>query len=133
DFFFHEEDLLGTTTLRLIKDRLIEEIIYINAEKHSKINDLDEITEEIAIQLKKMGLIWDAIQKQFELLILNLIIKNGIDMGFLETDRDKLMERVTQSKKLPKSLEGRKLKECILEGLKIEKNLNILTIIKDEI
>ena len=29
-FFFHEEDLLGTTTLRLIKDRLTEEIIYIS-------------------------------------------------------------------------------------------------------
>ncbi|MFX1394561.1 MAG: hypothetical protein ACFFAH_13430 [Promethearchaeota archaeon] len=132
DFFFHEEDLLGTTTLRLIKDRLIEEIIYLDAEKRSEIYELDEMAEEIAAQLKEMGLIWDAIQKQFELLILNLIIRNSIEMGFLETDRDKLMERVSQSKKLPKSIEGRKLKECISEGSKIEKNLNILTIINNE-
>ncbi|MFX1412157.1 MAG: hypothetical protein ACFFA6_17590, partial [Promethearchaeota archaeon] len=130
DFFFHEEDLLGTTTLRLIKDRLIEEIIYIDAEIRSEIYDLDKMSEEIAEQLKEMGLIWDTIHEQFELLILNLIIRNSINMGFLETDRDKLMERVTQSKKLSKSIEGRKLKESILNGLMIEKNLNILTIIK---
>ena len=130
DFFFHEEDLIGTITLRLIKDRLIEEIIYIEAGIRSEIYDLDKMSEEIADQLKEMGLIWDTIQEQFELLILNLIIRNSINMGFLETDRDKLMERVTQSKKLSKSIEGRKLKEGILNGLMIEKNLNILTIIR---
>ncbi|TFG23700.1 MAG: ArsR family transcriptional regulator [Promethearchaeota archaeon] len=132
DFFFHEEDLLGTTTLRLIKDRLIEEIIYIDAGIHSEIYDLDKMSEEIAEHLKEMGLIWNAIQEQFELLILNLIIKNAIDMGFLETDRKKLMEIISQSKKLPKSIEGRKLQESILEGSRIEENLNILTIIENE-
>ena len=76
----------------------IEEIIYINAGSRFEIYDLDKMTEEISKQLKKLGLIWDAIQEQFELLILNLIIKNAIDMGFLEADRDKLLERISQSK-----------------------------------
>ncbi len=133
DFFFHEEDLLGTTTLRLIRDRLIEEMIYINAGNRSEIYDLDKMTNEISKQLKEMGLIWDAIQEQFELLILNLIIKNAIDMGFLEANREQLLERISQSKKLSKSVEGRKLKGSIFEGLKIEKSLNILTVIKNEI
>lgn len=130
DFFFHEGDLLGTTTLRLIKDRLIEEIIYINSGFHTEIYDLDKVAEEITEQLEEMGLIWRAIQDQFEILILNLLVKNSIDMGFLETDREKLMERISESKKLTKSVEGRKLKESILDGFNIGKDLNILTIVK---
>ena len=88
------------------------------------------MAEEISEQLEEMGLIWGAIQEQFEVLILNLIVKNSIDMGFLETDREKLMERISESKKLTKSVEGRKLKESILEGFNLEKDLNILNFIK---
>jgi DNA-binding MarR family transcriptional regulator len=130
DFFFHEEDLLGTTALRLIKDRLIEEIIYINSGFHTDLYDLDKMAAEITEQLKELGIIWEAIQEQFEILILNLIIKNSIDMGFLETDREKLMERISESKKLTNSIEGRKLKKSILEGFNIQEDLNILTILK---
>ncbi|MBA7638473.1 hypothetical protein ES703_46129 [subsurface metagenome] len=132
DFFFHEEDLLGTTTLRMIKDRLIDEIIHFESGYYTELYNLDRMAKEISIQLKEMGLIWDAIQKQFELLILNLIIKNAIDMGFLETDRKKFLEIVSQSKKLPKSVEGKRLKQNILEGTKIQESFNIITVLESE-
>jgi len=127
DFFFHEEDLLGTTTLRLIKDKLIDEIINLQEGIYDIIYDLDIMAEEITIQLKEMGLIWDAIQEQFQLLVLNLIIKNAIEMGFLDIEREKLMEGVTQSQKLLISEEGKMLREAILNGSKLEVNVNILT------
>ncbi|GAG83459.1 unnamed protein product, partial [marine sediment metagenome] len=81
DFFFHEEDLVGTTTLRLIKDKLMDEIINLQEGIYDIIYDLDIMAEEITEQLKEMGLIWEAIQDQFQLLVLNLIIKNAIEMG----------------------------------------------------
>ena len=127
DFFFHEEDLLGTTTLRLIKDKLIDEIINLQEGIYDIIYDLDIMAEEITIQLKEMGLIWDAIQEQFQLLVLNLIIKNAIEMGFLDIEREKLMEGVTQSQKLLISEEGKMLREAILNGSKLEVNINILS------
>ena len=132
-FFFHEEDLLGTTTLRLIKDRLIDEIIYFESGYYTELYNLDKMAREISIQLREMGLIWDAIQKQFELLILNLIIKNAIDMGFLETDRKKFLEIISQSKKLLKSVEGKRLKENILAGTKIRESFNIVSILESEL
>ncbi|MHA2005739.1 MAG: hypothetical protein ACXABO_02225 [Promethearchaeota archaeon] len=128
DFFFHEEDLLGTTTLRLIQDKLIDEIINLQEGIYEMIYDLDVMAEEITNQLKEMGLIWKAIQEQFQLLVLNLIVKKAIEMGFLDIEREKLMETVSQSQKLPLSEEGKKLQETILDGLNIEINLNILTI-----
>ncbi|UCD01215.1 MAG: hypothetical protein JSV23_10080 [Promethearchaeota archaeon] len=127
DFFFHEEDLLGTTTLRLIKDKLIDEIINLQEGIYEMIYDLDIIADEITSQLKEMGLIWDAIQEQFQLLVLNLIIKNAIEMGFLDIEREKLMEGVAKSQKLPMSLEGKMLQEAILNSSKLELNFNILT------
>ncbi|KKL80002.1 hypothetical protein LCGC14_2009180 [marine sediment metagenome] len=130
DFFFHEEDLLGTITLRLIKDRLINEIINLQEGIYDEIYDLDIMAEEITDQLKDMGLIWDAIKDQFQLLVLNLIIKNAIEMGFLEIERKILMEGVSQSQKLPLSKEGKKLQKKVLEGLKEDLNLNILTLIE---
>ena len=90
------------------------------------------MAREISVQLKEMGLIWDAIQKQFELLILNLITKNAIDMGFLETDREKFLEIISQSNKLSKSVEGKRLKQNILEGTIIQESFNILTVIESE-
>jgi DNA-binding MarR family transcriptional regulator len=128
DFFFHEEDLLGTTTLRLIKDKLIDEIINLQEGIYDMIYDLDIIAEEITDQLMEMGLIWDTIRSQFQLLVLNQIIKNAIEMGFLDIEREKIMEGITQSKKLLLSEEGKKLKENILGGSIIDINLNILTI-----
>jgi len=59
----------------LIKDKLIEGIIKFNLieeevlEKSDEIYNLDRNSEEIADQLKKMGLIWDAIQEEFEMMI----------------------------------------------------------------
>jgi len=132
DFFFHEEDLLGTTTIRLIKDRLIDEIIFFESGYYTEFYNLDKMAREISIQLREMGLIWDAIQKQFELLILNLILKNAINMGFLETDRKKFLELISQSKNLPKSVEGKRLKQSILEGTKIQESFNIVTVLESE-
>ncbi|MFX0059753.1 MAG: hypothetical protein ACFE8J_15760, partial [Candidatus Heimdallarchaeota archaeon] len=128
DFYFHEEDLLGTTTFRLIKDRLIDEIINLQEGIYDIIYDLDIMAEEITEELEEMGLIWDAIKEQFQLLVLNLTIKNAIEMGFLNIEREKLMEGITQSKKLSLSVEGKLLRENILEGSKMEINLNILTL-----
>ncbi|MHA2393204.1 MAG: hypothetical protein ACXAEX_14785 [Promethearchaeota archaeon] len=132
DFFFHEEDLVGTTTLRLIKDKLMDEIINLQEGIYEMIYDLDIMAEEITDQLKEMGLIWDAIQKQFQLLVLNLIIKNAIEMGFLDIEREKLLEGVTQSEKLVLSQEGKMLQEAILVGSKIDLNLNILTLTSNQ-
>ena len=128
DFFFHEEDLLGTTTLRLIKDKLINETINLQEGIYDKIYDLDITANEITNQLKEMGLIWDAIQEQFQLLVLNLIIKNAIEMGFLDIEREKLLEGVSQSQQLLLSEEGKILQESILSGKKLDLNLNVLTL-----
>lgn len=128
DFFFHEEDLLGTTTLRLIKDKLINETINLQEGIYDEIYDLDIMANEITNQLKEMGLIWDAIQEQFQLLVLNLIIKNAIEMGFLDIEREKLLEGVSQSQQLLLSEEGKILQESILNGKKLDLNLNVLTL-----
>ncbi|MFX1363306.1 MAG: hypothetical protein ACFFCE_16685 [Promethearchaeota archaeon] len=131
DFFFHEEDLLGTTSLRLIKDRLINEIINLQEGIYDEIYDLDIMAEEITNQLKDMGLIWDAIKDQFQLLVLNLIVKNTIEMGFLDIEREILMEGVAQSQKLPMSFEGKRLQAKLLEGSKRDLNLNMLTLVEN--
>ena len=129
DFFFHEEDLLGTTTKRLIKDRLIDEIINLQEGVYEEIYDLDIMAEEITAQLKEMGLIWEGIQEQFKLLVLNLTVYNAIEMGFLEIERDVLMEGISQSKFLKRSKEGAKLRDSILDNKIKDMNLNMLTII----
>ena len=95
------------------------------------IYDLDNVAEEITNQLKEMGLIWDAIEEQFQLLVLNLIITNAIEMGFLDIEREKFMEGVSQSQKLSMSEEGKILKEILLDGLKKEVNLNILSLVEN--
>ncbi|MFX1418270.1 MAG: hypothetical protein ACFE9N_05040 [Promethearchaeota archaeon] len=129
DFFFHEEDLLGTTTIRLIKDKLIDEIINLQEGIYDEIYDLDILAKDLTVQLKEMGLIWGAIQEQFQLLVLNLIIKNAIEMGFLDIEREKFMEGVTQSKCLLLSEEGKLIQQAILEGSNIALNFNMLTYI----
>jgi DNA-binding Lrp family transcriptional regulator len=127
DFYFHEEDLLGTTTLRLIRDRLFDEIINLQEDISEAIFNLDIMSEEIAEQLSEMGLIWEAIKYQFQLLLVNLIVKIAIDMGFLDIEREKLMNAVAQSKMLTLSNEGKMLQESIEEGKILPSNLNILT------
>ncbi|MFW9969884.1 MAG: hypothetical protein ACFFDF_06760 [Candidatus Odinarchaeota archaeon] len=131
DFFFHEEDLVGTTTLRLIKDKLIDEIINLQEGIFDMIYDLDILAKELTEQLKEMGLIWGAIQEQFQFLVLNLIIKNAIEMGFLDIEREKFMEGVAQSKKLSLSEEGKLIQQSILEDSNIELNFNMLTLVSD--
>jgi hypothetical protein len=122
---------LGTTTLRLIKDKLIDEIINLQEDIYERKYDLDTIAEEITYQLKEMGLIWDAIQEQYLLLVLHLIIKNAIEMGFLNIEREKLIEGVAQSRKLMLSKEGKLIKKAILENTNINLNYNMLTFISD--
>ncbi|MFX1454867.1 MAG: hypothetical protein ACFFDB_05780 [Promethearchaeota archaeon] len=128
DFFFHQEDLVGTTTLRLIKDKLMDEIINLQEGIYDVIYDLDVMAEEITYQLKEMGLIWDAIQEHFQLLVLNLIIKSAIEMGFLDIERERFMEGITQSQKLKLSEEGVLIQEAILNSSKLDLNLNIISL-----
>ena len=97
------------------------------------------MTEDIAEQLKSMGLIWDettqafdmGVQKEFEVLIEKLIIKTALDMGFSKT---LLMEMVIQSEKLSKSKGGKNFLKKILEGSAIYEDLNVVQIsdIKEE-
>ncbi|MFX1259055.1 MAG: hypothetical protein ACFFAN_14445 [Promethearchaeota archaeon] len=136
-FFFHEEDLLGTATLRLIKDHLIEEVIHINLIGYKKIYDLDKMAEDVAEQLKKMNLIWDethpifymGIQEEFEMLIEKLIIKTAVDMGISKTF---LMDIVIQSEKLLKSKEGINSLINIINGSERYEDLNIVSISEKE-
>lgn len=124
-FFFHEEDLLGTITLSLIKDRLIEEIVYLYLIGPRKIYDLDKMAGGIAEKLRNMDLIWFEIQEQFEMLIEKLIIRTAIDMGF---SKELLTDIVIQSEKLSKSKEGINSLINIIEGSKRYEDLNIVSI-----
>ncbi len=124
-FFFHEEDILGTTTLRLIKDQLIEEIIQINLNGYRKIYDLDKMAGDIAEKLTNMDLIWDRIREPFEMIIEKLLIKNAIDMGLSKTF---LMDIVIQSEKLSKSKEGVNSLFNIINGSERYEDLNIVSI-----
>jgi len=50
----------------------------------------------------------------------------------LDIEREKLLEGVTQSKKLLLSEEGNILQEAILNGSKLDLNLNVLTLTAKE-
>ncbi|GAI63014.1 unnamed protein product, partial [marine sediment metagenome] len=120
-FFFHADDIIGTTTLRLIKDRLIKEIIHINLDGYRKIYDLDKMAEKIAENLVKMNLIWEpdedakigGIREPFEMLIEKMLIKKALDMGF---SRPFLMDIILQSEKMRKAKRGVKSLIDIIEG-----------------
>ena len=131
DFFFHEEDLLGTTTIRLINDRLIDEILNLQEKLYEEFSDIDQIAEEITNHLENMGLIWATIKNQFNLLVLNLLIKNAIEMGFLDIERERLMEGIIQSRNLQLTDEGKKLREFIIEGTRTDLNLNVITLVSN--
>ncbi|MBD3194830.1 MAG: hypothetical protein GF317_07240 [Candidatus Lokiarchaeota archaeon] len=124
-FFFHSEDLLGTSTFRLIGDHLIEEIIHINLKGYRQIYDLDKMAEKIAKKLINMDLIWERIREPFEMLIEKLIIKLAIDMGISKTF---LMDLVVQSEKLSKSKEGTNSLINIIQGSEQYEDLNIVSI-----
>ncbi len=124
-FFFHEEDILGTTTLRLIKDRLIDEFVHISLNGYRKFYDLDKIAEEIAQQLMNIDLIWDRIREPFEMIIEKLLIKNAFDMGMSKTF---LMDMVIQSEKLSRSKEGVNSLFNIINGSERYEDLNIVSL-----
>ena len=52
-FFFHREDVLGVSTIRLIKDNLINEIVELNIAEEKMISDLDldQLAEDIVENL----------------------------------------------------------------------------------
>jgi len=128
-FFFHEKDLLGTITLRLVEDHLIEEIIYRDMIGPKEIYDLDKEAEKITEKIKKMGLIWEAVREQFEILIKKLIIKKAVDMGISRSD---LTDIVIQSEKISESPEEKKALINIIEGSNRFEDLNIIKVYDTE-
>ncbi len=124
-FFFHRDDILGTVTLRLIKNQLIEEVNHISLKGYRDIYDLDQMAEIIAKQLIRMDLIWDKIVEPFEMLIEKMIIKMALDMGFSKTF---LMDVVVQSEKLSKSEGGINSLVNIIKGSEKYEDLNIVSI-----
>ncbi|MHA1803961.1 MAG: ArsR family transcriptional regulator [Promethearchaeota archaeon] len=124
-FFFHEEDIIGTTTLRLIKDKLLSEMLHVNLSGYKPFYDLDEIAEEIASKLIKMALIWERIKEPFEMLIEKIFIKTAVDAGF---SKPFLMDMVIQSEKILKSREGMESLIRIIEGSQRYEDLNIVSI-----
>ncbi|MFX1396327.1 MAG: hypothetical protein ACFFAS_04705 [Promethearchaeota archaeon] len=124
-FFFHEEDLLGTTAIALIKDAVIEGLIYRSMINDKEIYDLDSISEEIAGKLEDMGLIWNAIRVEFEMMIQKLLIKTAKYMGVSNTF---LMDIIIQSKKLAQSKEGKNSLIKIAKGSDDWEDLNIVSI-----
>ena len=128
-FFFHKEDLLGTILLRLIKDSIIEKIIYNNFIEIQKNYDLDETAKEIAEQLKDMGLIWDSIQIQFEILLKKAIITTAIDMGI---SKRILTEFIVQSETLKKAKEEKQALIKILNGTATYEDLYVVSIPENE-
>lgn len=132
-FFFHADDIIGTTTLRLIKDRLTKEIIHINLDGYRKIYDLDKMAEKIAENLVKMNLIWEAdedakiggIREPFEMLIEKMLIKKALDMGF---SKPFLMDMILQSEKMRKSKRGVNSLMNIIEGSERYEDLNLVSI-----
>ncbi|TXT54266.1 MAG: hypothetical protein BAJALOKI1v1_2200004 [Promethearchaeota archaeon] len=124
-FFFHKDDILGTTTLRLIEDQLIEEIIHLNQKGYREIYDLDQMAENICAQLMDMDLIWNKIKEPFEMLIEKMIVKKALDMGISKTF---LMDIVVQSEKLSKSEGGINSLANIIKGSEKYEDLNIVSI-----
>ena len=130
EFFFHREDMLGTTSLRLVKDYLIEEIIHINLIGQKTFYYLEQMAKDIANKMKSMGLIWDAIREQFEILIKKLLIKTAVEMG---VSRTFLTDLVIQSEKISESLEEKKALINIIDGSDRFEDLNVVTISDKEV
>ncbi len=125
NFFFQEEDILGIATIRLIKDKIIEETIQKNLSLSNKLFDLDKMAGEIAEKLKKMDLIWDRIKEPFEILIEKIFVKMALEMGILKPT---LMDMALQSEKISKSKGGINSLINIIEGSESYEDLNVVSI-----
>ncbi|MBD3254807.1 MAG: hypothetical protein GF383_06925 [Candidatus Lokiarchaeota archaeon] len=124
-FFFHEQDLLGTTIVRLIRDTLMDDIIHIHQSGYRKVYDLDGLAENMADKLLRMDLIWEKIKEPLEMLIEKIIIKTALDMGFSKLF---LMDIVIQSEKITKSSEGTNSLINIINGSTKYEDLNLVSI-----
>ena len=128
-FFFHEKDLLGTTTIRLVKDHLIEEIIYRDLVGPKELYDLEKEADKITAEIEQMGLIWEAIRKQFKILVKKMIIKTAVEMGISRTD---LTDIVIQSEKFSEFPEEKKSLINIIEGSSKYEDLNLVKVYDTE-
>jgi len=134
-FFFHREDVLGVTTIRLIKDNLINEIVELNIAKEKMISDLDldNLAEDITEKLLEMELIWDmdedqeisGIKEPFEMLVEKIIIKYALGMGIPKAS---LMDIALQSKKLLKAEGGKNTLYNIINDSERYEDLNLVSI-----
>ena len=138
-FFFHREDVLGVTSIRLIKNYLINEIVELNIAEEKMISDLDldKISEEITEKLLNMELVWDinesqkiiGIKEPFEMLIEKMIIKNALEMGIPKAS---LMDIALQSKKLLKAEGGKNSLYNIINNSERYEDLNLVSISDSE-
>jgi hypothetical protein len=100
-FFFHREDVLGVTTIRLIKDYLVNEIVKLSISEEKMISDLDldNLAEEITEKLLEMELIWDKNVTTIRMIkdnLINEIAELGISEEKIISDLDKLAEEITE-------------------------------------
>ena len=138
-FFFHRDDVLGVTSIRLIKNNLINEIVELNIAKEKMISDLDldNLAEEITEKLLKMELIWDVnesqeiigIKEPFEMLVEKMIMKYALEMGIPKTS---LMDIALQSKKLLKAEGGKNSLYNIINNSERYEDLNLVSISESE-
>jgi len=138
-FFFHREDVLGVTTIRLIKDNLINEIIEVSLAEEKMISDLDldRLAEEITEKLLGMELIWDmnesrgisGIKEPFEMLVEKMIIKYALEISIPKTS---LMDIALQSKKLLKAEGGKNSLYNIINNSERYEDLNLVSISDSE-
>jgi len=138
-FFFHREDVLGVTTIRLIKDNLINEIIEVSLADEKMISDLDldRLAEEITKKLLEMELIWDinesegisGIKEPFEMLVEKMIIKYALEIAIPKTS---LMDIALQSKKLLKAEGGKNSLYNIINNSERYEDLNLVSISESE-
>ena len=138
-FFFHREDVLGVSSIRLIKDNLINEIVELSISEENAISDLDidKLAEDITEKLLKMELIWDknesqgirGIKEPFEMLIEKMIIKYALEMGIPKTT---LMDIALQSKKLLKAEGGKNALYNIINNSERYEDLNLVSISESE-
>ena len=138
-FFFHRDDVLGVTSIHLIKNNLINEIVELNIAKEKMISDLDldNLAEEITEKLLKMELIWDknesqetiGIKEPFEMLVEKMIMKYALEMGIPKTS---LMDIALQSKKLLKAEGGKNSLYNIINNSERYEDLNLVSISESE-
>jgi len=120
-FFFHKEDLLGTTTLRLVKDALIEGRINDMLNEKSDY-ELDKITEKIVGELMDMKLIWEKIRSPIENLVFKIVVKTSLELGIPKITITNL---IVQSKMAQNDIIKPSITH-ILEGSERYEDLNVV-------